>query len=124
MTDSDERPPIWVGHIVMRTSRIADSERFMRGLGMRFFERDGNAVILELRGGTHLILLEEDDAKTSDAAFDLMVEDLDAMHRTCADLGGAPSAIKDGKIHRTFSATDPSGNTITFYDSHVSKFAV
>jgi catechol 2,3-dioxygenase-like lactoylglutathione lyase family enzyme len=124
MTTGDERPPIWVGHVVMRTSRIGQSERFFRGLGMRFIERDGNAVILELRGGTHLVLLEEDDVAAGDASFDLMVEDIDAAHRKCEELGGAPSAIQKGKIHRTFRATDPTGGTITFYDSHVSKFAV
>ena len=124
MTAEDERPPIWVGHVVMRTSRIEESERFMRGLGMRFVERDGNAVILELRGGTHLVLLEEEEAAAGEASFDLMVEDLDLAHQKCAALGGSPSAIQDGDIHRSFGVTEPSGHTIRVFDSHVSKFAV
>ena len=29
----DSRPPVWVGHVVLETDRLADSEQFMRKIG-------------------------------------------------------------------------------------------
>lgn len=29
LTDQDQRPPVWVGHIVLETDRLAESEEFM-----------------------------------------------------------------------------------------------
>lgn len=137
MTTDNKPPPVWVGHIVLRTRRQKESEAFMRALGMRFITtaEEHGAVILELRGGTHLILLDDKNAEpgeagvlsgaeSGDAPFDLMVDDLDATHRICTSQGLSPTDIEDGSIHRTFFVTEPSGHRIKFFDSHVSEFAV
>lgn len=124
MTTDSERPPVWVGHVVLRTRRQTESAAFMRALGMRFIVAEDDAVILELRGGTHLILLDDKDAEPGDAPFDLMVDDIEATHRICASQGLSPTKIEKGSIHRTFFVTEPSGHRIKFFDSHVSEFAV
>ncbi len=121
MTKADQRPPIWVGHVLLNTAKIEATETFMCGLGMRLVARDGNAIILELRGGTHLVLLEDEKAETGDVTFDLMVDDIEAAHQMVADLGGAPTEISENKIHKSFFATEPAGNKIKFFDSHVAE---
>lgn len=134
MTADNKPPPVWVGHIVLRTRRQKESEAFMRALGMRFIVAEDDAVILELRGGTHLILLDDAEAapasdvahgaESSDAPFDLMVGDIEAAHRIRTGQGLSPTEIEDGRNHRTFFVTEPSGHRIKFFDSHVSEFAV
>ena len=56
----EERPPVWVGHVSMGTPALAESEAFMLRVGMRPVFRNADVVILELRGGTHLLLSKED----------------------------------------------------------------
>ena len=120
----EERPPVWVGHVSMGTPALAESEAFMLRIGMRPVFRNADVVILELRGGTHLILSKEDAPANADGAepagapFDLMVDDLDSTHEAFAAQGLAPSAIERGRIHSTFALTEPGGKRITFYSTH------
>ena len=55
MTTDNKRPLVWVGHVVLRTRKQRETEAFLRDLGIRYLTREDNVVILELRGGTHLI---------------------------------------------------------------------
>ena len=68
MTTDNKRPLVWVGHVVLRTRKQRESEAFLRDLGIRYLTREDNVVILELRGGTHLILLDDADAATASDA--------------------------------------------------------
>ena len=120
MEPSDGRPPVWIGHMIMKTDRVAESNAFMVSLGLRPIVQEGGFAVLELRGGTHLVLLGSEDALDEKVPFDLMVDDIDATHDRLRELGHAPSEIADGKIHRSFSVRDPSGQEITFNSSHVS----
>jgi hypothetical protein len=117
----DPRPPVWVGHVVLETDRLAESARFMQTIGMRPIHEGPTVAIFELRGGTHLILLPKQKLKGGDAPFDLMVDDLHATHRQLAELGLAPTAIEAmPKIdHELFRVREPAGHVITFYSSHV-----
>ncbi len=124
MGDSDERPAVWVGHIMMDTDRLGESHDFMVELGMRSLVTGDGFAVLELRAGTHLVLLEREEIEPGEADFDLMVEDLDATHRRLSELGRSPSEISKGKIHSSFTVQDPSGQTIKFNSSHVSEFPV
>ena len=117
---ADPRPPVWVGHIQLTTDRLSESHEFMVALGMRSIVTGDHFAVLELRAGTHLILLQEETIEPGVAPFDLMVEDLDATHRRLEGLGLAPSEISEGTIHRSFAVTDPSGHEIKFNSSHVS----
>lgn len=120
MKSADERPPVWVGHVTLTTPDIRATHRFMEQLGMRPIASGDGFAVLELRGGTHLLLLPGSGPASGDAYFDLMVEDLDATHARLRALGLAPSEIEPGRIHRSFHVRAPSGHSITFNSNHVS----
>lgn len=119
MSTENERPPVWIGHVTMRTDCLAESREFMIALGMRPIAQGDDFAVLELRGGTHLVLTRSDTVPSDSATFDLMVDDLEASHRRFSELGLSPSEIKSGRIHRSFTVKDPSGQEITFNSSHV-----
>ena len=120
MSSEDGRPPVWVGHITMETDRLEESETFMEQIGMRPMFRGDDVAVMELRGGTHLVLLKRNEVKPDDAAFDLMVDDIDATYADFASRGLGPSQIARGEIHASFEVTEPAGHRITFNSTHVS----
>jgi catechol 2,3-dioxygenase-like lactoylglutathione lyase family enzyme len=114
----DGRPPVWIGHAVLAVDDVNRSAEFWRELGMREVERNQETAVLELRGGTHhLLLLGSPDA--GDAPFDLMVEDLDATHGKWSAQGLDPSPIERGRFHTFFTVRDPNGYLVKVYSSHV-----
>ncbi len=122
-TESDDpRPPVWIGHVIMAVPDVAKANEFWTAAGMRHIESGDAFAVLELRGGTHLVLLasEEPVAAGARAPFDLMVEDIDAARARYSELGLAPSELERGKIHDSFTLTDPSGTLVTVNSSHVS----
>jgi len=118
----DERPAVWVGHVALGVGDLVRSRAFWEALGMRLVEAHERVAVLELRGGTHLVLLpsREPTKPGTRAPFDLMVDDLEAMHARYGELGLQPSEIRDGGIHRSFELVDPSGYVVTVNSSHVS----
>ena len=120
MEKTDKRPPVWVGHINLTTDKLSRSHDFMVALGMRPVAKGDDYAVLELRAGTHLVLLEKPEIEPGDAPFDLMVDDLDATHLRLSKLGLSPSEISEGSIHSSFTVSDPGGHSITFNSSHVS----
>jgi catechol 2,3-dioxygenase-like lactoylglutathione lyase family enzyme len=118
MATMDERPPVWIGHAVLTVEDLDRSAEFWREIGMREVERNAQVAVLELRGGTHLLLLPGavDD---TDAPFDLMVDDLDATHAEWKTRGLDPSPIEQRRIHRSFFVRDPDGHRVTVNSSHV-----
>ena len=118
MPNVDERPPVWVGHIVLNVSDLERSSAFWNAVGMRPVERNDYVSIFELRGGTHLVLVKGAPAPGG-APFDLMVEDLDATHAAWAGSGLTVSAIERGDIHDGFKVTDPDGYVVDISNSHV-----
>jgi hypothetical protein len=108
----------------MHTDRVAETSEFMQLVGMRMiFSKDGLAV-LEMRGGTHLVLTTDPESQLIKGSFDLMVEDLDATHAHFTELGLAPGEIERGQIHDCFAVLEPGGTSITFNSSHVSDLPV
>jgi len=88
---------------------------------MRSVVQRPEVAVLELRGGTHLVLTPRTGAVAGEAPFDLMVEDLEATHQRFMDLGLDPTPIGTASAnHRTFSVREPAGNVITFFSNHVS----
>jgi len=116
----EQRPPVWVGHILMKTNRLTQSWEFMIKIGLRPIELHANVGVLELRGGTHLVLAQSENVSPGPAPFDLMVDDLEETHRRFTEIGLAPSPVQAGSIHRSFTVEDPSGQRISFNSSHVS----
>jgi catechol 2,3-dioxygenase-like lactoylglutathione lyase family enzyme len=116
---ADERPAVWIGHEVLAARDVGRSADFWRALGMREIERNSHVAIMELRGGTHLVIVHGTPERAADAMFDLMVEDLDATHAKWKALGLEPSEIEHGDIHSQFTVVDPDGHRVTVNSSHV-----
>ena len=123
---SNERPPVAIGHVSLSVSDVATSTKYFLKLGLRSIHEAGNFTVLELRGGTHLILSTADENITpgAKAPFDLMVDDVEIAWKKYGDLGLAPSAIKNGRIHSGFTIVDPSGYEISITSSHAGNRAV
>jgi hypothetical protein len=122
--DVDPRPTVWVGHVAMYSASVAESSKFMQQIGMRLvFDGDGIAV-LEMRGGTHLVVTSDSESELIKGSFDLMVEDLDDTHKQYTELGFAPGEIVRGQIHDSFELSEPGGATITFNSTHVGDLPV
>jgi catechol 2,3-dioxygenase-like lactoylglutathione lyase family enzyme len=112
------RPPVWIGHAVLTVGEVDRSAAFFRQVGMREVERNNHVAVMELRGGTPLVLVPG-AVKAGDAPFDLMVEDLNATHQQFVEEGLDPSPISHDRIHDSFVVSDPDGHGVTFSSSHV-----
>ena len=121
MNRQDLRPPIWVGHVVLETDRLEQTAQFMQTIGMRPIVQRQDFAVLELRGGTHLVLISKAEVTDEDAPFDLMVEDLHQTHQKFTELGFKPSAIEHvPPEHERFFVREPAGHRIAFFSNHVS----
>jgi rhodanese-related sulfurtransferase/catechol 2,3-dioxygenase-like lactoylglutathione lyase family enzyme len=122
----DGRPPVWIGHVALRVSDITASKDFFMQIGLRLVGAYEHVVVMELRGGTHLILLPANEPVEAHARapFDLMVDDIDATHAAHAAAGLSPSAIEDGDIHRSFTVVEPGGHRITVNSTHATGLPV
>ncbi len=118
----DARPPLWVGHVSLGVGDVSVSTGFYEALGMRRIFESGEVGVLELRGGTHLVLLPSGDPVQPDARapFDLMVDDIDATRERYAQLGLELSPLERGRIHDSFTLLDPNGYRVTVHSSHAS----
>jgi catechol 2,3-dioxygenase-like lactoylglutathione lyase family enzyme len=114
----EERPPVWIGHAVLTVADLDASTTFWGAVGMRVVETNSQVTVLELRGGTHLVLVPGSPTPGA-APFDLMVEDLEATHTAWSAAGLEPSPIVQGRIHNAFVARDPNGYEVTVNSSHV-----
>ena len=119
--NDDERPPVWIGHAgPLVVPDLKDGVDFYEALGLRRIHGNDELAALQLRGGTHLVLLAS--AEPSDgceAPFDLMVDDLEALHAQAGQACLAPSPIERSGAHHRFVVVDPGGNRVRVHDSHV-----
>jgi catechol-2,3-dioxygenase len=132
-------PELAVGHLVFKVANLKSSCQFYSNLGLPPFAIDEEVAIIELRGGTHLLLLEVDQQAGEDVAesltgqfhqrfseqFDLMIKgkDLNELKKYRLELisrGIAAGEIPDETFfgHYLFCIKDPDGNGITIYASH------
>ena len=128
-----------VAHLVFKVADLKSSCQFYSKLGLPPFATDEKVAIIELRGGTHLLLLEVDQLAGEGIAqsltgqfhqrfseqFDLMIEGkgLDELKKYRSELisrGIAAGEIPDETFfgHHLFCIKDPDGNGITIYTSH------
>jgi len=122
MSTTDPRPPIWIGHVVLESDRVADTAGFMATLGLRTIFSGPAMAIFELRGGTHLLVFPKGQVPGGPGAFDLMVDDLQAFRARLAAGGAEPSDIESvpAMHHDRFTVREPGGNVLTFHSSHAS----
>jgi catechol-2,3-dioxygenase len=128
-----------VAHLVLKVADLKSSCQFYSKLGLPPFATDDKVAIIELRGGTHLLLLSVDEPagegiaesltgqfhKRFSEQFDLMIEGkgLDELKKYRLELlsrGIAAGEISDETFfgHHLFCIKDPDGNGITIYTSH------
>ena len=128
-----------VAHLVLKVADLKSSCQFYSKLGLPPFATDNKVAIIELRGGTHLLLLSVDEPAGQEIAesltgqfhkrfseqFDLMIEGkgLDELKKYRLELlsrGIAAGEIPDETFfgHHLFCIKDPDGNGITIYTSH------
>jgi catechol 2,3-dioxygenase-like lactoylglutathione lyase family enzyme len=115
-------PPIAIGHVTLRVSDVGLAADFYRALGLRpILSREGLAI-LELRGGTHLVLFcaEGEPEAGPVGAFDFMVEDIEAAHVAMGRAGIKGTAIGEDHLagHLWFEVTDPDGHVLKVFSSH------
>src|SRR5215469_10291011 len=118
---SQERPSVGLGHMAMTVADVAASHRFYASFGLRTMGHDENMAILELRGGTHLLLFQRggaaDGASESPLdqppaqTIDLMIagrtrDDLEAFRDGLVAEGITPDPIMDRRFfgHYVFQA--------------------
>ena len=119
---SDPRPPVAVGHVRLGVSDVGAAARWLETAGLRPIVTMEDLAVLELRGGTHVVVRKSDGppAPGTVAPFDLMVDDIEAAHRDYAAKGLSPSEIRRGRIHDSFEVAGPGGWTFTINSSHAS----
>ena len=124
--DDQTVPPVALGHVRMDVSEIAPAAEWFEGMGLRTIATYDNIGVLELRGGTHLVLRRTDDeiAAGALAPIDLMVDDLDATREICAERGLKPGEITEGSVHRSFHLPGPDGYSVKVSSSHTGERAV
>ncbi len=112
----DRRPRFGIGHIGLPVSDASRSADFYNKAGMRLVVNMGRAAILELRGGTHLIVSQGGNA--GQGSLDVIVDDIDEIHAVLTELGANPGRIERGSPHDRFTATDPDGNLLVVNSNH------
>ena len=116
----DGRPVFAIGHVRLPVEEVGAAHDFFVRHGLHSVLSKPDLAILELRGGTHLILSRaeqpiEDGAK---APFDLMVDDVNQVWQRFTDDGVHATEIERGNIHDLFHVTGPSGYWIRISSSH------
>lgn len=133
-------PAFAIGHLSLTVGDVEACHRFYVDLGLRTFGKGKTMAILELRGGTHLLLFQRGapdadvegpfDGARGDSV-DLMIagrtrEELEAVRRRLVERGHAPEPIADRQFfgHYVFKAKDPDGNDVTISTSHAGDLPV
>ena len=138
-------PAAAFGHFVMKVDDISISYQFYTKLGLRPFGMYPDLAIIELRGGTHILLFNKNDELPSSLSsshlgqrgaffneqLDLMIDgksrsDLEVYRTTIVEKGISVDAIAQDQFfgHYYFQLADPDGNGITVYSSHRGELPV
>jgi hypothetical protein len=126
MPATDERPPAAIGHVRFNVTDIEGASRWLVTVGLRAIVSSSDFAVLELRGGTHLVVrqAERPPEPRTVAPFDLMFDDIEVTHRTFEEKGLSPSSIRRGRIHDSFEVIGPDGWVFTINSSHASGLPI
>jgi catechol 2,3-dioxygenase-like lactoylglutathione lyase family enzyme len=115
-------PPVAIGHVTLRVSDVGLAADFYRALGLRPVLKREELAILELRGGTHLVLFRAGGKPKAGPVrvFDFMVEDIEVAHAAMRKAGVPGTAIREDQLagHLWFEVTDPDGHVLKVFSSH------
>jgi catechol 2,3-dioxygenase-like lactoylglutathione lyase family enzyme len=142
---SNGLPAAAFGHFIMKVNDIDISYQFYTKLGLRPFGIFPDLAIIELRGGTHILLFSKHDELPFSLSsshlgqrgaffnerLDLMIDgksrsDLELYRTTLMERGMSVDAIAQNQFygHDYFQLVDPDGNGITVYTSHRGDLSV
>lgn len=108
-------PRFAIGHMSIEADDVARLTEFYTNVGLRLVVNMGRASILELRGGTHIIIQK---GRGGQAELDLIVDDIDDTHEVLQTAGADVTPIRRGNPHDSFAATDPEGNRLQVHSTH------
>lgn len=112
---SDQLPRFAIGHVSIPVNNVDHLTDFYTSVGLRLVVNMGRASILELRGGTHIILQA---GRGGQATLDLIVDNIDDTHKVVAAAGAEVTPIRRGNPHDSFDAIDPEGNELRVHSTH------
>ena len=117
---NDPRPEVAIGHVRLDVNSLDAACDLLERLGVRPVSRYESFAVLELRGGTHLIVRagEHEIADGQMAPVDLMVDDVRATHARYREMGLEPSEIASGSVHSSFTIPFPDGYRLKITSSH------
>ena len=124
MKAEDRRPSAATGHIFLRAADVGGGADRLAAVGIRVVMKRDAIAILELRGGTHIVLRPLEDDEPYEAQFDLMYDDIEDAHASFERAGFVVTEIENGKIHRAFNATAPERFSVRVLDSHAGNRVV
>ena len=122
-----DEPRIGIGHVALAVSDVAASARFYADLGLKPCFENAGMAILELRGGTHLLLFSREAGPAIPAVerVDLMIAErsragLEAYRASILARGLAAGPIPDEEFygHHMLRLRDPDGNEVVVATSH------
>lgn len=115
MKNSSGPPRFAIGHVPLAGQDIQALAAFYTEIGMRLVVDLGHMAIIELRGGTHIIL---QSGPTGQGSLDLMVDKIDETREIFIAVGAAVTDISRGTPHDRFDTVDPEGNKLVVWSSH------
>ena len=118
----DKRPPVALGHVHLPVKNVSETRSFLEEIGLRaVFENEKQTfAVMELRGGTHVIIEKSRKRiKPGDRApVDFMVDDIKVARAKYAKMGMKPSRITSGSVHSSFYIPGPDGWSYKVTSSH------
>ncbi len=142
---SNNLPAAAFGHFVMKVDDVDISYQFYTKFGLRPIGIFSDVAIIELRGGTHILLFNKNDelpfslsashlgqrGDFSNERLDLMIDsksrsDLELYRTSLMENGLSADEIAPDQFfgHYYFQLADPDGNGITVYTSHTGELPV
>ena len=117
-----DRPKAAIGHVTLRVQDVKGSCAFYVQLGLRLVVEKEELAILELRGGTHLLLFRAKGKPKRGPlrSFDIMVDDAGGYRAALAAREVPVSPLRYDSLsgHHMFEVTDPDGRVLTVLSDH------
>jgi catechol 2,3-dioxygenase-like lactoylglutathione lyase family enzyme len=125
---NDPRPSVAIGHTRLHCGDVERSKSFYMSLGMRLCQSFPGVHVLELRGGTHLLLIQSPDGMMEilDTPFDLIVDDIEGYRNHLVGQGLQCSEVSFLELigHYRLLVTDPDGRKVAIHSTHTEGRAV
>jgi hypothetical protein len=114
----DGRPGLAVGHVVMRAAGVRAAAERLERVGVRPIVVKDDFAVMELRGGTHIVVRELEGDGVEKLSFDFMVDDIEEGRQRFDDAGFTVTDISRGRIHDSFVAKAPERFRVEVNSSH------